>query len=160
VAALLTYACGDDEGSDSPGAGGGSDAGSTGAGEAGERTTGAGGEGGAGGNRSDGLAGGGAGGEGGQRAQCGPYPLSELCDDQAQTCPPSPDEVPLDYCHVESIERFASDCGGTIVRRSEPLFFTTTYSFDSDGTLIGVLAENDSTHDCQDGGFFLYDRLR
>ncbi|HYJ07423.1 MAG TPA: hypothetical protein VEX18_00400, partial [Polyangiaceae bacterium] len=92
-----------------------------------------------------------AGGTDGGAAGCGPYPLSELCDPEPASCPASPEDVPLNLCHIENVERFASSCDGVVVRRGDGLI-TTTLSFDAVGSLTGVVIKGDVPDTCEDGG--------
>ena len=53
---------------------------------------------------------------------CGPYPLSELCDEHPATCPASPQDLNLDeLCMATPVQRYASACGGTVIVAGDAL---------------------------------------
>lgn len=119
-------------------------------------------------NDSAGQSPGGGGGEGGGGAQagqggsagtgepaCEPRPLEECA-----TCPQSPDDFDFGKtCGTDpdgserGVDKSASDCDGVVVRvwgdkHNGFDYYSTSYSFDADGTLIGYSSSTDVADDC------------
>lgn len=95
---------------------------------------------------------GGAGGAGGGRGDaCPPIPLS--CAPGA--CPESADDFDLEAkCGpYNGVDRYASDCGGVVIRvwgdRGNGFdYYSSDYSFDAQGKLVGYAFVNDVEGEC------------
>jgi len=97
----------------------------------------------------------GEGGEGGEsrlRDACGPYPLSDICNDRPASCPASPADISPDQCLFSEVKRYASSCGGTVVQSVSDPIAVTTWSFDADDHLTGLVVTGDLGNDCKEGG--------
>ena len=95
----------------------------------------------------DHLGAGGAGVGGQHDDGCAPLPLAEACEDG---CPASPDEVQL-FCTSDfrTTTRGLTECGGTYVHLNYGLGYTTYY-FDENDALIGILRASDAGDGCEE----------
>jgi len=78
--------------------------------------------------------------------------LSDLCNDHPASCPASPDDISPDECLFSEVKRYGSSCGGTVVQSVSRPFSVTTWSFDADGHLTGLVVTGDLGNACKEGG--------
>ena len=79
---------------------------------------------------------------------CRVHSLDELC--ASEPCPGSPDQVPRECGSLLPTERFATTCGGTVMKRNGG-FSGRNWVFDENDELVGLQIWLDLPHECADG---------
>jgi hypothetical protein len=156
VAALLAWACSNDDPPSPPDgnhAGAGDEAGAGGSGAVS-------GSGGAGG-RDTGTGGAGAPNDNDAVPWCGPYSLDDFCARPSRPCEIAPEDLcprcedggkTLPCPHPEAASRYETTCGGFVVVQDLGLFGSQSWEFDENGELISVLSTSDAVTMCDGGG--------
>ena len=81
---------------------------------------------------------------------CNPAPLADVCQSTPERCPVSPEATTASGCPGSEVLSYASDCGGVLVVAEQDVFGSIAWSFDANGTLTGIVYEDDVGNDCDE----------